>query len=129
VGLKIEANTQRLRQIVGNLVDNAIKFTKEGGCVEIGLQQEKEAITLSVKDNGIGIDPREWEKIFQSFYQVEGGISREVGGVGLGLAITKQLVELYAGKIWLHSVPGEGSTFYVRFPRKDNVDSEGGGAQ
>ena len=78
---------------------------------------------VAVKDHGIGIDPADRERIFESFRQVEEGTNRRFGGAGLGLSITKHLVELHEGRIWVESEPGQGSTFWVELPRRPRTDS------
>jgi len=106
---------QRLRQIVVNLVGNAIKFTEQGQ-VLVKAQAEASQVLLSVSDTGIGIPAERQDKIFNSFTQADGSISRQYGGSGLGLTITQQLVALMGGTIWLESQVGQGSTFYCRLP-------------
>lgn len=105
----------RLRQIIVNLVGNAVKFTEYGTiAVSINLESHIDAVfglTVSVADTGIGIHPEVQPHIFDAFSQADGSTTRKYGGTGLGLAITKQLVALMGGRIELHSVPGEGSTF------------------
>ncbi|MCB1156730.1 MAG: response regulator, partial [Leptospiraceae bacterium] len=105
----------RTRQILINLIGNAIKFTNEGQIkVNISskeMHNENVEITYTVKDTGIGISKNNLEKLFQSFSQADSSISRKYGGTGLGLAISKRLSELMGGKIWVNSVLGEGSEF------------------
>ncbi|MBM9613017.1 response regulator [Desulfobulbus rhabdoformis] len=108
----------RLRQIFFNLVGNAIKFT-ENGAVTISLVELEEAseagwcmLHASVHDTGIGIDEEKQEKIFNTFEQADGSYVRKYGGTGLGLAISRQLAEMMGGRMWVESVPGEGSTFH-----------------
>ena len=114
------ADSERLKQIFNNLMSNAIKFTINGS-IEIGYQPKGEMVEFYVKDTGIGIPVEYHDKIFESFRQVETGNSRKYGGNGLGLAISKSLVELMGGKIWLESDPdsnreGKGSVFYFTLP-------------
>jgi signal transduction histidine kinase/HPt (histidine-containing phosphotransfer) domain-containing protein len=130
---QVIGDVTRLRQILVNLLANAIKFTSEGevfvsvqthplahgleplpaGVVSAGTWCE---IHFSVRDTGIGIPPEKLHRLFQSFSQVDGSIGREYGGTGLGLAISKGLVELMHGKLWVESVPGQGSTFHFKLP-------------
>jgi predicted ATPase/signal transduction histidine kinase len=121
--LVIEADPVRIRQILTNLIDNAVKFSDDGGVVTVDIRVEGEDVLLSVSDRGIGIEEREHERIFTSFYQVSGGDTRRAGGTGVGLTITKQLVELHGGQIWVKSRVGQGSTFYVRLPRGSAIES------
>lgn len=111
----IKSDEGRLKQILDNLISNAIKFT-ENGEIEVGYQQQGNCLLFHVKDSGIGIPAAFHEAIFERFRQVETTINRNYGGNGLGLAITKSLVNLLGGKIWLESQPGIGSTFYFTIP-------------
>jgi len=109
----------RLRQILSNLTSNAVKFT-ERGAIQVFLAVETEAdastLVVSVQDSGIGFDQDQAQALFQPFHQAEAGISRRFGGVGLGLSITKALVEQMGGEISAASAPGQGSRFVVRIP-------------
>ncbi|MFZ3059144.1 MAG: PAS domain S-box protein [Candidatus Methanoperedens sp.] len=113
----IEADRTRFRQILYNLLDNAVKFSKpEGGTVTITTKKEGDMAKISVSDTGIGIKEKDLGKLFTMFQQIDSGISRIHGGAGLGLAITKQFVELHGGKIMVESKYGEGSTFTFLIP-------------
>ena len=115
----IECDNQRLRQIIINLVNNAIKFSKdEGGTVITTATKDGDMVSISVSDTGIGIKEDEIRKLFTPFMQLDMGYTRKHGGSGLGLAITKQLVELHGGKIWVESKYGEGTTFTFTLPIK-----------
>lgn len=114
-GTLLMADGERLRQIFNNLVSNAFKFTSNGS-IEIGYTTNNKEFEFFVKDSGIGIAPDFHDKIFERFRQVEAEKTRKYGGNGLGLAITKNLVELMGGKIWLESELGKGSTFYFSLP-------------
>ncbi len=117
----ITSDENRLRQVLVNLVGNAIKFTIEGS-VELGVKRMEDRIQFHVKDSGIGI-PKEYHlKIFERFRQVEASNSRRFGGNGLGLAISKSLVELLGGTIWVESAHGKGSIFYFAIPIKQQND-------
>jgi PAS domain S-box-containing protein len=111
----IVSDESKLKQILDNLISNAIKFTENGG-IEIGYKQQGDHLLFHVKDSGIGIPADYHEAIFERFRQVETTHTRNYGGNGLGLAITKSLIELLGGKIWLESQPGIGSTFYFTIP-------------
>jgi len=104
----------RLRQVFFNLLDNAIKFTGEGGRVLISASPLGGECLVRVEDNGVGIPPSDLERVFEKFYQVESSMTRQRGGTGLGLAITKQLVKAHGGDIWVRSQLGEGSVFFVK---------------
>jgi signal transduction histidine kinase len=104
------------RQIVTNLIGNALKFT-ERGSITVELAMSKSGgVILVVSDTGVGIDPAEHDRIFKRFVQVEGASTRRFGGVGLGLAITHGLVELMGGSVRLTSALGSGATFTVELP-------------
>lgn len=113
---RLVGDPRRLRQVVINLVGNAVKFTEEGE-VEVGMAVEEAwpdtvCLRLWVRDTGIGIAPEKQARIFDSFSQVDSSTSRRFGGSGLGLAISQQLIELMGGRIWVESEEGQGSTFY-----------------
>ncbi|MBP7282270.1 MAG: SpoIIE family protein phosphatase [Leptospiraceae bacterium] len=112
---EIEADENRIIQIFHNLIGNAIKFT-ESGEIRIFADHKNNFSTVYISDTGIGIPEEKYEVIFQSFEQMDTSIAREYGGTGLGLGITKQLVELHGGKIWVNSVINKGSTFYFTIP-------------
>jgi PAS domain S-box-containing protein len=117
----IEADKQRFIQIVFNLLSNAIKFErKEGGTVTVTTKTEGNMAKFSVSDTGIGIKEEDKNKLFNDFEQLDSGITRKYGGAGLGLAISKKLVELHGGKIWVDSEFGAGSTFTFLLPIKTN---------
>jgi PAS domain S-box-containing protein len=109
-------DAQRLQQALANLVSNAIKFTHNGTItVSVNLEQplgESATLLFAVKDSGIGISEEEMERIFDSFQQVDSGFSKKQQGFGLGLSITKQIIEIMGGKIWVESTPGRGSSFF-----------------
>jgi signal transduction histidine kinase len=104
----------RLRQVVGNLVDNAIKYTPPGGRVMLRARLEEPMAVLEVQDNGMGISPEERERIWQRLYR--GDKSRSQRGLGLGLSLVKAIVEAHGGTVAVHSVPDQGSLFEVRLP-------------
>jgi PAS domain S-box-containing protein len=111
----VYADRERLNQVIINLISNALKFTKEGS-IEIGYLPKADQVLFFVIDTGIGIPAEYHQKIFERFRQVEMEKTRKYGGNGLGLAITKNLVELMDGHIWLQSEPGKGSAFYFTLP-------------
>ena len=104
-----------MAQIVNNVLSNAIKFTKEGS-VELGFKVTGDYVRFRVSDTGIGIPEEYHDEIFERFRQVESADSRKYGGNGLGLAISKSLVEILGGEIWMESVQMKGSTFYFTIP-------------
>ncbi|HBD24305.1 MAG TPA: hypothetical protein DC023_07705 [Oceanospirillaceae bacterium] len=114
--LPILGDDKALNQLVTNLVDNAIKYTPEGGQVDVYLQLDDQHLVFAVKDTGIGIAPADQERIFERFYRVDKARSRKVGGTGLGLAIVKHIVQSHQGKLKVISELGEGTRFEVRLP-------------
>ncbi len=115
----IEAGAKQLRELLSNLVTNAVKYNRPGGHVWIRIGQEEETLVIRVKDDGVGIAPEDMERIFERFYRVDKGRSRRQGGTGLGLSIVKHIVEFYHGSVKVHSKINEGSEFIVRIPVKN----------
>jgi signal transduction histidine kinase len=114
--LELYTDRMRLYQIISNLLDNALKFT-ESGIIEFGIEKrEDDFLCFYVTDTGIGIQPENKELIFNRFRQVEDTFTRRFGGVGIGLSICKSLIDLLGGKIWVDSVPEQGSTFRFTHP-------------
>ena len=118
----VYADENRLQQILFNLIGNAIKFT-ERGKIDIYARYDGSQVIISVADTGVGINKEKFETIFKMFEQMDGTISREYGGTGLGLTITKKLVELHGGHIWLQSSVGKGSVFSFSMARAINDES------
>jgi signal transduction histidine kinase/CheY-like chemotaxis protein/CHASE3 domain sensor protein len=110
------ADEAKVRQILLNLLSNAIKFTPAGGRVTVASRSENSMLFLSVADNGPGIPPEDQRRIFDEFEQLESGKAVNNAGTGLGLALTRRLVELHAGRVWVESEPGQGSCFHVVLP-------------
>ncbi len=111
-----------LRQVVSNLVDNALKYSPEGGRIEVRVGEEPELVRIEVEDEGLGSAPSEQERIFERFYRLDAEMSRGVGGSGLGLHIAQEIVTQMGGTITVHSTPGEGSTFTTLLPREGVPD-------
>jgi signal transduction histidine kinase/FixJ family two-component response regulator len=109
-------DAQRLGQVVRNLVHNAIKFTPENGRITVSSTSSADQIVIAVEDNGTGIPAEAMSHLFERFYQVDGSSTRRVGGTGLGLYISRQLVTAHGGSIWVDSEPGVGSTFRFSVP-------------
>ena len=114
----IFADNTRLRQVMINLVNNAIKFTSNGKVTMRNTRHGEDKILITVKDTGLGIPPDKLEAIFQEFTQVDTSTTRKAGGTGLGLPISRRLVEMHGGRLWAEStgIEGEGSTFFVELP-------------
>lgn len=106
-----------LREIVNNLIENAIKYTNNGGGIWVNVRGDGDRVLINVTDTGIGISPEDSKHVFQKFYRADNSETRTIGGTGLGLYIVKERVEAMSGSTWVESTFGEGSTFYVAFPR------------
>jgi signal transduction histidine kinase len=114
----VEADPMRIGQVATNLIGNAIKFSPERGKIEIFASGDSSSVTVSVKDYGRGIAQRDLSRLFQRFAQLDSSTTRKAGGTGLGLVISKGIVEQHGGKIWVESSLGRGSTFSFSLPRQ-----------
>jgi PAS domain S-box-containing protein len=125
-GLKesIEADERKVKQILFNLLSNAVKFTPEGGSVTLTASKEDDAVRICVADTGIGIKAEDMAKLFTEFTQLESTYTKKYEGTGLGLALTKKLVELHGGRIWVESEEGKGSRFIFTLPCRNELLSE-----
>ncbi|HUX77875.1 MAG TPA: ATP-binding protein [Anaerolineae bacterium] len=112
------ADREKVRVMLDNLISNAVRFTPPGGRVRVMLGGQGDEVEVAVIDTGVGIAPEELERIFDRFYQVEDPMTRRHGGMGLGLTIVKELVNLHGGRVWAESVPGQGSRFVVALPTR-----------
>lgn len=110
-------DSQLILQVFDNLIGNAIKFSPNGGRVAVRVEDIGPAIQAQVSDEGIGIPPSEHQKIWRRFYQVDGGMTRQYGGTGLGLALVKEIVEKHNGRVWVESAPEQGSSFSFLLPK------------
>jgi two-component system phosphate regulon sensor histidine kinase PhoR len=116
--LSARADADRLQQVLFNLVENAIKYGREDGHVDIGGRVLPEGrVEMWVKDDGAGVPPEARERIFERFYRVDRARSRETGGTGLGLSIVKHIIQAHGGEVWVKSEVGEGSTFFFTLPQ------------
>jgi two-component system phosphate regulon sensor histidine kinase PhoR len=115
-GVVVHADARRLEQMLTNLVDNAVKFSEEGGAVTISHERADGRDRVSVADTGEGIAPEHLPRIFERFYRVDRARSRALGGTGLGLAIVKHLARAHGGEVGVRSAPGRGATFTVELP-------------
>ena len=112
----VVADAHRTAQVLGNLVSNAVKFTSKGSVIVRAHRPTENVVRLEVTDTGIGIPEERQAAIFSAFMQADGSLARNYGGTGLGLTIAKQFIDLMGGSIGLHSVVGEGTTFWVDLP-------------
>ena len=117
----VEADRDKVRQVLVNLVENAIKYSPDGGVVEVGVEPHEGNVIFHVRDEGLGIPDDEQSRVFEKFYRVDPHMTRGVGGTGLGLYICNELVERMGGHIWLESTPGEGSTFLFELPTAASI--------
>lgn len=116
---KVLLDVERMKLAIQNLLDNAIRYTPVGGLVTISLKSDKNKIEFSIKDNGVGIPKTQQERIFTKFFRGTNVIRMETDGTGLGLFITKNIVEAHGGKIWFESEEGKGTIFYFNLPVKE----------
>jgi len=114
----VDADPHRVEQVLRNLMDNAIKYSPEGGLVVIRGEARQDEIVISVADQGVGIAPEHLNRLFEKFFRVESGLGRHVVGSGLGLPIARTIVESHGGRIWAESQVGEGSTLHFTLPLK-----------
>jgi two-component system phosphate regulon sensor histidine kinase PhoR len=121
--LTVKADKDKLKQVIINLLNNAISYTQAGGSVSLNIEETKEFIRIRVKDTGIGMEMETLPRIFERFYRVDKARSRNTGGTGLGLAIVKHITEVHGGKITVESKPDEGTLFSVYFPKGKQTSS------
>jgi len=119
IDIKIKGDEKRIQQTLTNLVQNAHDFAPENGKIEIGVNDGEKEVTFFVKDNGEGIPKEKHDKLFKKYGQVKSKASRQYGGTGLGLVVSKELVEGMKGKIWLESEVGKGTTFFFTLPKAE----------
>jgi signal transduction histidine kinase len=112
----VAADPDGLRQVLVNLVENAVKYSPDGGRVELRVEAVDGRVRFSVGDRGLGIPASEHERIFEKFFRLDPNLSRGVGGTGLGLYICREMVRRMGGRIRLESEPGGGSTFWFELP-------------
>lgn len=112
----LDADPKRLAQVLRNLLDNAVKYSPEGGLIMVCGKVRREDVVVSVADQGIGIAPEHLNRLFEEFFRVDSGLAHHVVGSGLGLPIARAIVESHGGRIWAKSQVGQGSTFYFTLP-------------
>ena len=117
-------DTGFIQEIMDNLIENAIKYTPNGGSIYVNVRGDGDRVLINVTDTGIGISAENLSHIFQKFYRVDNSDTRTIGGTGLGLYLVKQRAEAMGGKVWAESAFGEGSTFYVSLPRITSEEYE-----
>jgi signal transduction histidine kinase len=112
----VAADESQLRQVLDNLLDNAIKYSPAGGDVQLSVEAADDVVRFAVADSGLGIPADEQSRIFEKFYRLDPDMTGGIGGTGLGLYIARELVRRVDGRIWVESNGGRGSTFYVEIP-------------
>jgi len=113
----LDADEVKLGIALSNLVKNAVQFTEPGGSVTVKLEEEEAGyVKVSVIDDGIGITSKDLPRVFERFFQAESHLTRRYGGMGLGLAVAKAMIEIHNGRIWVESEEGKGSTFVFLLP-------------
>jgi PAS domain S-box-containing protein len=119
----VRGDAKRLQQVLKNLLSNAIKYSPEGGTVTLGAEQEGGHVKMWVRDEGMGIPPQALGRIFDRFYRVDDSARRIPGGIGLGLALVREVLRAHGGRVWAESILGEGSTFYFTLPVAEGRES------
>ncbi len=112
----VRGDLRRLQQVLKNLLSNAIRYSPEGGTITIGADEEEGAVRFWVRDEGMGIPPQALNRIFDRFYRVDDSARRIPGGIGLGLALVREVIRAHKGRVWVESTMGQGSTFYFTVP-------------
>lgn len=125
----VEIDTDKMTQVIDNILNNAIKYSPDGGKIKVGMKTTDAQLIISISDEGLGIPKKDLPRIFDRFYRVDKARSRAQGGTGLGLAIAKEIVKQHKGFIWAKSEYGKGSTFTIVLPYdkdaiKDDWDTE-----
>lgn len=115
--IKVRVDPQLMRMVIENIIDNASKYTPDHKTIEVRVQVKKDAVTIAIKDEGVGIDKKDIEQVFQKFSRLPNPLSSSVGGTGLGLYWAKKIVDLHGGQIKVSSKPNEGTTFTIYIPR------------
>jgi signal transduction histidine kinase len=116
----IATDPDKVRQVLANLLDNAIKYSPDGGSIRLAITPNGSFVRFAVSDEGLGIPLSEQPRIFEKFYRLDPNQTRGVGGTGLGLYISRELVRRMNGRMWVESSEGEGSTFYVELPLSES---------
>lgn len=114
--LWVEVDADKMIQVLDNIMNNAIKYSPDGGTITCGLIEENNNVVFSISDEGLGIPKRDLANVFDRFFRVDKARARSMGGTGLGLAISKEVVQKHKGKIWAESTEGKGTTFYISLP-------------
>jgi two-component system sensor histidine kinase VicK len=118
----VEVDQDKFAQVIDNIINNAIKYSPDGGKIKVNIEKTETRAMISIADEGLGIPKKDLNNIFGRFYRVDKARARAQGGSGLGLAISKEVIEVLDGRIWADSVEGSGSTFYISLPFINQTD-------
>jgi PAS domain S-box-containing protein len=123
---QVHADADRLRQVLSNLISNAVKYSPQGGRITVGARQQKGEVVAWVADEGMGIPPEAIPRLFTKFFRVDSRDTRSISGTGLGLSLVKRIIEAHEGRVWVESVEGVGSTFFFTLPilEQPNISQE-----
>lgn len=124
VDLFVEIDTDKMTQVIDNIISNALKYSPDGGIVRFNVAVLEDSIRVSISDEGLGIPAANVNRIFDRFFRADKARSRAMGGTGLGLAIAKEMISAHGGKIWAHSVEGEGTSIFFTLPYEQHDDGE-----
>jgi signal transduction histidine kinase len=114
--LMVDIDISKIRHVITNLIDNAIKYSKQDGSIKVSCARDKSEVVFFVKDNGIGIPQEQQKRLFEKFFRADNAVLSETDGTGLGLYIVKAIVEAHDGKVWFESVENKGTAFYFKLP-------------
>ena len=124
--IRLRGDRRQLASALGNLVENAVKYSHDGGTVQIRARSDDRWVELMVADQGVGIPARDLDRVFERFYRVDKARARQTGGTGLGLAIVRHVAGNHGGEVMVESQEGEGSTFVLRLPARLIIHHEPG---
>lgn len=120
----VELDPDRMQQVIDNIMNNAVKYSPDGGVITVQMTIRNDSTLLSVTDQGMGIPKHDQTRVFSRFFRVDKARSRAMGGTGLGLSISKEVVEQFGGRIWVKSIEGKGTTFYISLPLENGLMDE-----
>ena len=124
----VDADMRAIKQVIVNVLANAVKFTPGGGEIKVRCHEEEGAVHVTIKDSGIGIAEGHLESVFEPFHQGDAKLARQYGGTGLGLSVCRRLVEMHGGRIWLDSTPNIGTTVFFHLPKRNSATTDIGNA-
>lgn len=114
--IKVHGDPDKLRSVISNLLSNAVKYSQKGKTIEVKCETAATSIQISIKDEGIGIHPRDAKRLFERYYRIESDKTQNISGLGIGLYLSAEIIQRHDGKIWVESTSGKGSTFYFSLP-------------